>query len=122
MISPEPTELCKEYVPLEIVYLTILIQTDIITHDHSVEYDEILALVHLSFALDKVHTLGAVEILLGDKFGMSFANIVLTSLIAIPFIIKHEFLTAYRSVVECRDNVLSNVFKFHYTIQSNGFS
>lgn len=114
MIRPKPTDLCKEYVPTEIVYLTIRIQTDVITHDHSVEHDEVLALVHLTLALDKVHTLGAVEIFLGDKSRMPFTDIILTSLIAIPSIIEHEFITAYRSVVECRDNVLSNVFKFHY--------
>ena len=115
MIRPEPTDLCKEYVSIEIVYLAIRIQTDTITHDHPVEYDEILPLiVHLTLTLDKIYTLGAIEILLGDKFGMSFTDIVLTSLIAIPSIIEHEFLTAYSSVVECRDNVLSNVFKFHY--------
>ena len=114
IIRPKPTDLGEEYVSLEIVYLAISIQTDIIAHHHSVEYDEVLALEHLTIALDKVHTIGAVEILLGDKFGMPFADIVLTSLIAIPFIIKHEFLTAYRSVVECRDNILSNLGKFHY--------
>ena len=62
IIRPEPTDLCKEYVSFEFVYLALGIQTDIITHHHSVEYDEILPLVHLSLALDEVHTIGAVEI------------------------------------------------------------
>ena len=79
-----------------------------------IEYNEILALVQLTITLDEIYTIGAVEIVLGDKSIIPFMDIVITSLIAIHYIIKHEFLTAYRSIVECRYNILSNVFKFHY--------